>query len=166
MIRLALLVAVGLAPLSALALSPTVAPVAPPEPAVIAHGIDDLKFEQPWVRLPPAGGKVTGGFVKIVNKSGVEHAIVKASSPIAKVVELHTHVEENGVFRMRPIERIVLPPHSTTELKPGGLHLMFFELKEPLSADGKVTFSLTLEDGSAGTLQVPVRAFEGMEKRP
>lgn len=160
MIRLAFALALLLSPLAALATEP----VAPPAPKVIAHGIDDLKFEQPYVRLPPGSGKVTGGFMKIVNKSGTEHAIMKAASPSAKVVELHTHVEENGVFKMRPIEKIVIPANGTVELKPGGLHLMFFDLKEPLTAESRVTISLTLEDGSAGSLQVPVKALAGMEK--
>jgi len=159
--RLVLLAAL-LTPTLALATEPTAA--AKPAPAVVPRGIDDLKLEQPWVRLPPGDGKVTGAFVKITNRSATPHAIVRASSPAASVVELHTHVKEGDLFKMRPVDRFELPPNATTELKPGSLHFMLMGLKEPLTADSKVTISFTLEDGSAATMQVPVRPFDGAAK--
>ncbi|NCC28249.1 MAG: copper chaperone PCu(A)C, partial [Gammaproteobacteria bacterium] len=79
---------------------------------------------------------------------------------VSEVVELHTHVEEDGMMRMRRIEKIEIPAGETVTLKPGGLHVMLIGLKQPLEPGDTVDLALTFEDGSRIPVQAPVRRIE------
>ena len=83
-------------------------------------------------------------------------ALVAARSPVSEVVELHTHREENGVMRMRQVEKIELPAGETITLKPGGLHVMLIGLKQPLELDTEIPVSLVFADGSEKSVMMPV----------
>jgi copper(I)-binding protein len=48
---------------------------------------------------------------------------------------------------------LVIPAGETVELKPGGFHLMFMELKQPL-VEGE-TVEVSLEFQKAGTVTIP-----------
>jgi copper(I)-binding protein len=70
---------------------------------------------------------------------------VAASSPAAAKVELHVHVNDNGVMRMREVPGYDIPAKGSFELKPGGAHLMFMNLKAPLKEGTKVPVTLKFE---------------------
>jgi hypothetical protein len=69
-------------------------------------------------------------------------------------VEIHAMSMDGDVMRMRQIDGIDLPAGGMVELKPGGFHLMFMELKAPLQAGTR--FPLTLRFEKAGELAVTV----------
>ena len=99
------------------------------------------------------------------NAGATDHAVVGARSPGASVVELHTHVHEGGMMKMRPAERLDIVAGGETPLKPGGHHLMLIGLTEELVPGEDVTITLTFEDGSETTVQVPVRKLQMTMKR-
>jgi copper(I)-binding protein len=68
---------------------------------------------------------------------------------------LHTHLHENGVMKMRPIDGIVIPAHGMAELKPGGDHVMLMGLKAPLKMGDHFPLVLVLE--KAGKIPVMVK---------
>ena len=72
--------------------------------------------------------------------------------PAARVVELHTHIREGDVMRMRPVADIPLPSGQTVHLRPGGLHIMLIGLTEPLRQGATVPLTLRFE--RAGEVQV------------
>lgn len=49
--------------------------------------------------------------------------MVKAASTAARTVELHTVVDEGGMKKMRPVEKIAVKAGGETKLQPGGLHI-------------------------------------------
>ena len=56
-------------------------------------------------------------------------------------------------MRMKPVEGgLEIGPGATVELRPGGYHLMFMDLKEPLREGRTVKGTLVFE--KAGTLEV------------
>jgi copper(I)-binding protein len=56
-------------------------------------------------------------------------------------------------MRMKPVEGgLEIKPGATVELKPGGFHLMFMDLKEPLKEGQSVKGTLSFE--KAGTIEV------------
>jgi len=77
---------------------------------------------------------------------------------VAEVVELHTHITEDGMMKMRPVERIDVPAHGAVELQPGGFHLMLIGLKRGLAPDDSVELRLIFDDESAQSVAAPVRA--------
>jgi copper(I)-binding protein len=56
---------------------------------------------------------------------------------------------------MSAVGRIPLPARQTTAMKPGGLHFMLMELKQPLREGA--TFPLTCRFANAGTVTIEVR---------
>lgn len=104
-----------------------------------------------WTRATGAGG--TGaGYMTLRNTGTLPDRIVAARSPVARVVELHTHIRDGDVMRMRPVAAIDLPAGQEVRLQPGGLHLMLIQLTAPLRQGEKVPVTLVLERG--GEVQV------------
>ncbi len=93
-----------------------------------------------------AGAPHGAAFLQLVNQ-GAAAALVAAEADFCRTVELHTHVLEGGVARMRPVPRIEVPERGTVSLAPGGLHVMFIDLERPLVAGSTVSFTLVFDDG-------------------
>ena len=53
---------------------------------------------------------------------------------------------DGNVMTMRAAGAIDLPAGRTVELRPGGLHLMLMDLKQPLAAGTSVPLTLILKD--------------------
>lgn len=101
-----------------------------------------LSLDEPWVRLT-IPGRPAAGYVKIRNSGGQDDAIVSASSAMAERVELHTHIMEGSVMKMRPAKEIAVPAGTGAELKPGGHHLMIFGLDAGVKPGSEIPLVLT-----------------------
>jgi len=124
-----------------------------PASAALAHDFTagDLAIGHPWTRA--AGANANGaGFMTLRNNGAAPDRLVSAASPAARVVELHTHIREGDVMRMRPVADIPVPPGQTVHLRPGGLHIMLIGLTEPLRQGASVPLTLRFE--RAGEVQV------------
>jgi len=124
-----------------------------------AHGasVGDIAIGHPYA-TPSIAGTSNGAayLASIENKGAVADRLVRASTPAAARVELHTMaVDAQGVMRMREVDGIALAPKAKVQMKPGsGLHLMLVGLKEPLKEDA--SFPRTLEFERAGKVEVKV----------
>jgi copper(I)-binding protein len=121
---------------------------------------EDVTVLDPYVRAVPPGQPNSAAFMQLQNKSTTKHAIVKAASPVSKIVELHTHLMEGGIMKMRQVKQIDVPAQGSTTLKPGGLHVMFLGLKSELKPGQSVPVTLIFEDGSKTTIQAQVRKMQ------
>ena len=132
---------------------------------VIGHAsgvADQIKVDDPYVRAVPPGQPNSASFMGLHNADDQAHKLVDAHSQVAKVVELHTHIHEDGMMKMRRVPAIDLPAGETTILAPGGLHVMLIGLQQKLVPGEKVALTLVFEDGSEVELQAPVRKVMGM----
>ncbi len=102
--------------------------------------------ENAWVRGTVATQKATGAFMRLTPSAPAR--LVAASSALAGVVEIHEMKMEHDVMRMRQIAGLDLPAGRSTELKPGGYHVMLMELKQTLSAGQSVPITLVFEDAA------------------
>ena len=120
-----------------------------------------VKVDEPWVRGTVAAQKATGAFMRLTPQKNVR--LVAASSPVAAVVEIHEMTMVDQVMRMRAIPGLDLQTGRTTELKPGGYHVMLMELKQTLSAGDVVPLTLVFEDAAkqrfTQDVQAPVTAL-------
>jgi copper(I)-binding protein len=105
-----------------------------------------------WVRAPAPGQKVAGVYMEIVSRTNT--ALVAVASPVAARAELHSMALEDGVMKMRPLERIELPAGTAVKLAPGGLHVMLIDLKQPLQRGEKVPLTLTVLQFDSGSRSV------------
>jgi copper(I)-binding protein len=111
--------------------------------------------EQGWVRPSVPGQQGTGGYMKLTAREG--QRLVSASSPVAGVAEFHEMKMEGEVMTMRPLKTLDLPAGKTVEFKPGGLHLMLMDLKQPLPAGSSVPLTLVFRDARGVESRVETR---------
>lgn len=128
---------------------------------------DNVKVDDAWTRATAPGQKVAGGFMRLT--ADADMMLVGGGSPVSSHLELHTMQMDGGVMVMRQVENIPLPKDKTVELKPGGLHIMFIGLKQPIKAGDKVPVTLQVRgaNGKEQTLAVTLeaRAIGGMQHK-
>lgn len=105
--------------------------------------------------LPPFPGRDTAaGYFEITNH-GADDRLISVSSPISPAVEIHNHIEEDGVMKMRQVDGVDLAKGETIVFKPGSYHLMMFKADLPETMD-EVALTLNYEKAPPVTLIVPV----------
>ena len=120
--------------------------------------VGPIKIENAYTRATVPGQQVAGGFMKIENK-GTTDQLVSASSPLAGEVQLHEMAMEGNVMKMRQVKDITVPAGGSVELKPGGLHLMFMNIKAPLAAGESVPVKLKFAKAGEVEVKLPVNAM-------
>jgi hypothetical protein len=104
-----------------------------------------IAIETPWARATAPGARVGGGYMVIRNSGAAGDRLVSASSPASAKVELHVHINDNGVMKMREVRGYDVPAKGTFELKSGGAHLMFMDIKRPFKEGEKLPVKLKFE---------------------
>ena len=124
--------------------------------SVFAHDytVGSIKIDHPWSRATVAGIPNGVAYFVLHNNGDADDKLLSASSPVAKTVELHTHVKDGEIVRMRHVQDIDIPAGQTVALEPGGLHVMLMGLNNALEQG--TTFPLTLEFEQAGSVTVDV----------
>lgn len=118
--------------------------------------LGDLTIETPWTRATAPGAKVAGGYLRITNAGKTPDRLIGGTFPLAGIVEVHEMALDAGVMKMRALERgLEIAPGATVELKPGGYHMMFIELKDGIRQGGTVSGTLRFE--KAGEVMVEYR---------
>ncbi|PWC53831.1 hypothetical protein TSO221_09915 [Azospirillum sp. TSO22-1] len=125
----------------------------------LAHGYKAgaVEIEHPWARAT-AGTAQNGAAYMVLTGHGKDaDRLVSVSTPVADKAELHLHMMDNGVMKMRPVDAIEVMPGSPTTLAPGGLHIMLLGLKQPLVKGKAFPLTLTFEKGGPVTVEVDVQ---------
>lgn len=115
--------------------------------------VGSLVIEQPWSRATPGGANVAGGYVKITNTGSAPDQLVSASLTGSGHGEIHEMAVKDGVMSMRPLkDGLTIPAGGSVVLAPGGYHLMFMDLTQPLKEGESVKGRLVFE--KAGPVEV------------
>jgi len=125
--------------------------------------VDAVSISDAYTRATVSGQKVAGGFLKIQNKGNAPDQLISASSPSAGDVQLHEMAMEGNVMKMRQVKDIVVPANGSVELKPGGYHLMFLDLKGPFVAGETVPVKLKFSKAGDVEVKLPVNAAGAMK---
>ncbi|WP_284180146.1 copper chaperone PCu(A)C [Rhabdaerophilum sp. SD176] len=115
--------------------------------------IGDINIDHPWTRATPGGARVASGYITIENFGSKPDRLIGGAFEASERVELHEMTVSDGLMRMRALSTgIELPAGRRIEVKPGGYHIMFLELRRPLKQGEKISGSLVFE--RAGTVAV------------
>src|SRR3954463_2048538 len=118
----------------------------------------DLVITQAWSRATPTGAKVAGAYLTVENKGSASDRLMGGSGDVAGRVEIHEMAMDNGVMRMRPLDKgLDIEPGKTVKLAPGGYHLMLLDLKSQLKQGDKVPLTLQFEKAGKVTLSLDVQ---------
>jgi len=105
-----------------------------------------------WAR---ASNVSTGAVYMIINNSGdTNDRLVAAQSPVAKAVQIHIEINDNGFIKMRQLQSVEVKSNGKATLAPDGTHLMLIGLKHHLENGQKFPLTLTFE--KAGKIEVTV----------
>ena len=112
----------------------------------------DLNVSDAYVRSMPPGRTTTAGFLTVTNNGEQACEITGFESPLSRRVEMHQHLHADGMMRMRPVTgTLALTAGETLIFKPGGLHIMLFNIGSTLSV-GDVT-QLQLNTDQCGSIE-------------
>ncbi len=107
--------------------------------------VGDLVVVSPWTRATPGGAKIAGGYLKITNNGKSPDRLVGAATASADRVEIHEMSMTDGVMKMRQLaDGLTIKPGETVELKPGGFHMMFMDIKRTFEKAGKLEVSFNV----------------------
>ncbi|WP_419896323.1 copper chaperone PCu(A)C [Roseomonas sp. USHLN139] len=128
--------------------------------AAAAHGytVGDIAIGHPWSRAAPPRG--TGaGFMTLKNTGSTPDRLVAARAAIVRAVEIHSHVRDGDVMRMREVEGgVEIAPGAEIAFTPGSYHLMLIGLKEALVQGQRVPVTLVFARGGEVTVELAVEA--------
>jgi copper(I)-binding protein len=118
-----------------------------------------LVIEAPWSRATPGGAKVAGGYLRVVNTGAEPDRLVGGTAAVAGKLEIHEMSMHGDVMRMRHLENgLEVKPGESVELKPGGFHLMFTDLKRPLKEGETIRGTLVFEKAGTVAVEYAVRS--------
>lgn len=112
--------------------------------------------------------EITGGFARAsvsmngagfltIQSKGEADRLIGFRSALVKRPELHTHINDNGIMKMRQVEAIDVPAGGEVALRPGGLHLMMMGLTGHLTEGDTVDVTLIFEKAGDVEVKLPVK---------
>ncbi len=130
-----------------------------------------ISVAHPWVRTTPPGATVGVAFAEIKAAAGGGDTLVSASSPVAGRVEVHSMTEEDGIMKMRRLEKLGIEAGTSHVLSPSANHIMLVDLKQPLKEGELVKITLVFEKAGPITIDASVEPLgakgpHGMDHQP
>jgi periplasmic copper chaperone A len=117
------------------------------------YKLGDLEIVHPHTRPTPPKAPVSSGYLIIRNTGAEDDRLIGGSAYFAGKMELHEMKIENDIMKMREIGGgVVIPAGGEVTLEPGGLHIMFMQLKEQIREGGNYTATLDFE--KSGSIEV------------
>lgn len=119
-----------------------------------------------WAR--PAGKAIPSAAYGVIHNRGTRaDTLLEAASPQARRVELHETVRDTaGRMRMQKLERLVVPAGDSVVLRPGGLHLMLYELQQALRPGDTLQLRLRFAQAGWQQVQCPVGPPPRLRRQP
>lgn len=118
-----------------------------------------ITVEGQYANLSPIFIGAGSVFFKIKNTGGRDALVGAAVALPNAVIELHD-VKDSRMVR---VDRIVVPSRETTDLRPGGHHIMIFNMPRTVKEGSELILTLKFE--RSGEKKVPVRIEKEQDAR-
>lgn len=116
----------------------------------------EVVIEQGYVVEPLPGRHMSAAYMEVSNLGHQNITLTSACAEWAGAIEIHTHIHEQGVMKMRPLESVVIPAGETMSFRPGGHHLMLFRLDMPL--ESSLSLNLCFKEIDCQTIELPLKS--------
>lgn len=124
------------------------------------------------VRLPAVPGTPGAAYFTVSQGSGAPRKIASVYVEGAERAEMHETTTANGISKMQQVKDVPIETGKSVQFKPGGLHVMLFDVADTLKAGSTTELTITLDNGDK--VSVPARietiggasssdAMEGMD---
>lgn len=124
---------------------------------IAAPALAQVTVENAWARATPPGARIGAGYFTLRNTGTTADRLLAVSSPAAARVETHVTVKEGDVSKMREVKGYEVPAKGSLELKPGGSHLMFVDIKAPFKEGQRIEALLRFAKAGDVKVQFEVR---------
>lgn len=126
-----------------------------------ARQADALSTSETWAKAAESG--MSAAFGILHNTSATPIALHQISNAQGDEIQIH---EMRGTGKtMAQLEGdLVIEPGKDAVLAPGGNHLMFMDLQQPLVAAQTARLTLEFADGSSTEVDFPIRNFDGAKE--
>lgn len=124
--------------------------------------IGDIEVSDPWARATPSRARSGAAYMTLSNRGERRDKLVAISTPVARKAELHTHLMEDNIMKMRRVQGVEVHPGEKSVFKPGGLHIMLMGLSKPLRQGHVFPMILTFETAGRIEVQVVVQKIGAM----
>lgn len=91
-------------------------------------------ISQGVIKETPPGRDTGAAYVTIENASKESLVLNYVHSARTDVIEVHQHLYDNGMMKMREVKHLTIDPGTKLEFSPGGYHLMLFGIDAPFEA--------------------------------
>jgi copper(I)-binding protein len=136
------------------------APLAAVSAQAADYDVGSIHISSPWARATPKGASSGAGYMTITNKGTASDRVSCVSDDASAQCQIHSMTMEDGVMKMRPVEGgLEIKPGETVTLKPGGFHIMFVGLNQPLEQGKTVGVKLKFETDGTVDVQYPIAAI-------
>ena len=126
-----------------------------------AEAAHNLHVSGAYIRTMPPGRTTPAAFLTITNHGTTNCKVISASSPLSNRIEFHEHLPSDGMMRMRQVDGgIVLPAGETVIFKPGGLHIMLFNVEQALVGGDSAQFQLDTDHCGSVEFSPEVRSLK------
>lgn len=114
------------------------------------------------VQLPAVAGNPGVAYFTLSQGNGAARKLVAVHVDGAGKAEMHESAMKDGVMSMAPLTEVALEAGKAVTFKPGGNHVMLFDLAPTLKAGGVTELTITLDNGDKATTKAKVVAPGGM----
>lgn len=119
---------------------------------------EGIVVEEVWGRPSPNSASNAAFYMAINNDGQEQDTLVEASIDICGATELHmSSIDAAGVMSMQQVQQIDLPAGETTNLEPGGLHVMCIDRQADLNPGDSVPISLSFSQAGELIVEAEIR---------
>ncbi|HOX72431.1 MAG TPA: copper chaperone PCu(A)C [Dokdonella sp.] len=106
-----------------------------------------IEVSNAWIPQAPPGAPMLAGYLTLANSGDTAVSLLAAESERFRTVSVHRTVIENGVSRMRELNRLEIAPGQEIKFAPGGMHLMLMQPRSEVVAGDRIQITFLLSDG-------------------
>lgn len=116
----------------------------------------EVQVGEAWARATAPGQDSAAVSMHITSRK--QGDVVAVSSPAAQSAEIHSMVHEDGMMKMRRMDKLPLAAGQEVALGDDGNHLMLIGLKKPLVAGESVPLTVTVQFADKRKEKVEIKA--------
>ncbi|MGI9418729.1 MAG: copper chaperone PCu(A)C [Geminicoccaceae bacterium] len=125
----------------------------------------EIMIHDGWARASLGNAPNSTAYMTLMAHGDAADRLIAVSTPLAERAELHGHVMDGDIARMRPVEAIGIAPEEPAVLEPGGLHVMLMGLTDKLEEGGALPLTLTFENAGEITVDLPILGLKASRER-
>ena len=107
----------------------------------------ELSVDGVWVRLAAVPGRPSAGYFT-VHGGPAPATLIGVTTDVAIKSEMHETMAKGSMSQMAPLERLDIPANTDVAFKPGGRHVMLFDVNPGIKRGSTINFTFSFADGT------------------